>query len=76
MITILLFNGVSSTTRCQLKAFQEILRRNIGVRKTNIHLCLGMDDKTFVEAASSVRGKRRTAHSLEIVQAKTNKVAR
>ena len=70
------FNGVIiDDERLQMKAFQEILAKDdIGFTEDEYFLCLGMDDKTFVEAAFERSGKKADGNKvLEIVQEKTNK---
>jgi len=70
------FNGVIIDDEpLQMKAYQDILAKEyIGLTEDEYYLCLGMDDKTFIEAAYERSGKEPEANKvLEIMQAKTNR---
>ncbi|MGC2237707.1 MAG: HAD family phosphatase [Pyrinomonadaceae bacterium] len=70
------FNGVIIDDEgLQMKAYQEILKKeDIDLTEEQYLECLGMDDKTFVEAAYARAGKEpETNKVLEITQAKTNR---
>jgi HAD superfamily hydrolase (TIGR01509 family) len=70
------FNGVIIDDEpLQMKAYQDILaNEDIGLTEDEYYLCLGMDDKTFIEAAYKRSGKKPEANKvLEIMQAKTNR---
>lgn len=70
------FNGVIINDEpLQMKAYQEILvKEDIGLTEDEYYLCLGMDDKTFIDAAYKRSGKEPEANKiLEIMQAKTNR---
>jgi beta-phosphoglucomutase len=69
------FNGVIIDDEpLQMKAYQEILKKEgIDLTEEEYYECLGMDDKTFIEAAYA-RAEREpeTNKVLEVMQAKTN----
>lgn len=70
------FNGVIIDDEpLQLKAYQEILaKEDIELTEEDYYSCLGMDDKTFVEAAYTRAGKKpETNKILEITLAKSEK---
>jgi beta-phosphoglucomutase len=70
------FNGVIINDEpLQMKAYQEILaKEGIALSEEDYYSCLGMDDKTFIEAAYRRTDKRpETNKVLEITQAKTNR---
>ena len=70
------FNGVIINDEpLQMKAYQEILaKEGIALSEEDYYSCLGMDDKTFIEAAYRRADKRpETNKVLEITQAKTNR---
>ena len=70
------FNGVIIDDEpLQMKAYQDILaKEDIGLTEDEYYLCLGMDDKTFIEAAYKRTGKKPEGNKvLEIMQAKTNR---
>lgn len=70
------FNGVIINDEpLQMKAYQEILaKEGITLSEEDYYSCLGMDDKTFIEAAYKRAGKRAEANKvLEITIAKTNR---
>jgi HAD superfamily hydrolase (TIGR01509 family) len=70
------FNGVIIDDEpLQMKAYREILaNEGIDLTEDQYYECLGMDDKTFIEAAYA-RAEREpeTNKVLEIMQAKTNR---
>lgn len=69
------FNGVIIDDEpLQMKAYQEILaKEDIDLTEEQYYECLGMDDKTFVEAAYARAGREpETNKVLEVMQAKTN----
>ena len=70
------FNGVIIDDEpIQMKAYQEILKaEDIILTEEDYYSCLGMDDKTFVEAAFKRAGKTpETNKVLEITLAKSNR---
>ncbi len=70
------FNGVIIDDEpIQMKAYQEIFaKEDIGLTEDEYYLCMGMDDKTFIEAAYERSGKKPEGNKiLEIMQAKTNR---
>ena len=70
------FNGVIINDEpLQMKAYQEILaKEGITLSEEDYYSCLGMDDKTFIEAAYRRADKKADANKvLEITQAKTNR---
>jgi beta-phosphoglucomutase len=70
------FNGVIIDDEpLQMKAYQEILKNeDIDLTEEQYLQCLGMDDKTFIEAAYERAGKEPgTNKALEIMIAKTNR---
>jgi HAD superfamily hydrolase (TIGR01509 family) len=70
------FNGVIINDEpLQMQAYQDILaKEDIGLTEDEYYLCLGMDDKTFIEAAYKRSGKTPESNKvLEIMQAKTNR---
>jgi phosphoglycolate phosphatase len=70
------FNGVIINDEpLQMKAYQEILaKEGIALSEEDYYSCLGMDDKTFIEAAYRRADKSAEANKvLEITQAKTNR---
>lgn len=69
------FNGVIINDEpLQMEAYQKILKdEGIELTEKDYYSCLGMDDKTFVEAAYQRAGKKpETNKVLEITIAKTN----
>ena len=69
------FNGVIiDDERIQMKAYQEILKKeDIELTEEDYFSCLGMDDKTFIEAAYERAGKKAESNKvLEIMLAKSN----
>ena len=78
MIKTLLFdfNGVIIDDEpLQMKAYQEILaKENIDLTEDEYLECLGMDDKTFIEASYERAGQTpETNKVLELLVAKTNR---
>src|SRR5687768_9678706 len=74
--TLFDFNGVIINDEpLQMKAYQEILaKEGIALSEEDYYSCLGMDDKTFIEAAYRRADKSAEANKvLEITQAKTNR---
>jgi beta-phosphoglucomutase len=70
------FNGVIINDEpIQMRAYQEILgKEGIALTEEDYYSCLGMDDKTFVEAAYERADKKpETNKVLEITLAKTEK---
>ena len=70
------FNGVIIDDEpLQMKAYQEILKgESIDLTEEDYYSCLGMDDKTFIEAAYERAGKKpETNKVLEITMAKSNR---
>jgi len=70
------FNGVIIDDEpIQMRAYQEILgKEGIALTEEDYYSCLGMDDKTFVEAAFRRADKEPEANKvLEITLTKTNK---
>jgi HAD superfamily hydrolase (TIGR01509 family) len=70
------FNGVIIDDEpLHMKAYQEILaKEGIAFTEEQYYECLGMDDKTFIEAAYKRADKTPEANKiLEITQAKTNR---
>lgn len=68
------FNGVIINDEpLQMKAYQEILKGEaIELTEADYYLCLGMDDRTFIEAAYKRAGKEASAERIkEINDAKT-----
>ncbi|CAN5285971.1 HAD family phosphatase [soil metagenome] len=70
------FNGVIIDDEpIQMKAYQEVLKaEGIELTETDYYSCLGMDDKTFIEAAYGRAGKKLEKNKvLEITIAKSNR---
>ena len=70
------FNGVIIDDEpIQMRAYQEILdKEGIALTEEDYYECLGMDDRTFVEAAYARAGQTpETNKVLEVTQAKTEK---
>ncbi|HEY0427621.1 MAG TPA: HAD family phosphatase [Pyrinomonadaceae bacterium] len=70
------FNGVIIDDEpLQMKAYQEVLAdEGIALTEAQYYECLGMDDKTFIEAAYARAGKDLEVNkSLEVKIAKTNR---
>jgi beta-phosphoglucomutase len=70
------FNGVIIDDEpLQMKAYQEVLaKEGIALTEEQYYECLGMDDKTFIEAAYARAEIEPEANKiLEITQAKTNR---
>src|SRR5688572_7231762 len=70
------FNGVIINDEpIQMRAYQEILAaENITLTEEEYYECLGMDDRTFVEAAYERAGKTpETNKVLELMQQKSQK---
>lgn len=68
------FNGVIINDEpLQMKAYQEILKgEGIELTEADYYSCLGMDDRTFIEAAYKRAGKEESAERIkEINDAKT-----
>lgn len=68
------FNGVIINDEpLQMQAYQEILKDEaIELTETDYYSCLGMDDRTFIEAAYTRAGREITAErNVEINSAKT-----
>jgi HAD superfamily hydrolase (TIGR01509 family) len=70
------FNGVIIDDEpLHMKAYQEILaKENIVLTEADYYSCLGMDDKTFIEAAYKRAGREpETNKPLEVLLAKSNR---
>lgn len=70
------FNGIIINDEpLQMQAYQEILKdENIELTEKDYYSCLGMDDKTFVEAAFKRAGRECSAEkNKEITDAKTER---
>lgn len=70
------FNGVIiNDERIQMKAYQEVLKKeDIELTEEEYFSCLGMDDKTFIEAAYKRADKKLDGNKvLEITLAKSNR---